>query len=322
MNKQKYLIAVVLINYNNIEDTKECIKSIAASKGNLPFVFVIDNASRDASVLKDELVFYPDLECLISNVNSGFGRANNLAIEWILKNLSTEYIFILNNDTVIEIDTLNRLATSLQNTDNSIAVATPLIKVYSNIKEIWYAGGTINYNKMVPEVNHTSLNKDFTQFASGCAMFFKTEVFKKIKGFDPFYFMYDEDVELSIRLIKLGYKILYVPEAVVYHKCQGSQTKEKNLPANQLHPYHPSLLFYLGNTIVNRRYTIKKHLTGYKKIKARTFQTIYWILKSIQYLLYGNPKAFYAAIKFLTLKTGTKSTDIYKENEKSEYFYY
>ena len=162
---------------------------------------------------------------------------------------------------------------------------------------------SINFNKMVPDVvqEYTRENK-YTDFASGCAMFFKTDVLKKLKGFDPYYFMYDEDVELSIHLAKRGYKILLVPAAVVYHKCQGSQVKQDVLPRNQLDPKHPGLIFYLGNTIPNRRYTIQKHLQGVRRLQTILFLNGYWLLKSVQFALYGNRKAFDITMKSLFVK--------------------
>jgi GT2 family glycosyltransferase len=110
--------------------------------------------------------------------------------------------------------------------------------------------------------------------------------------------MYDEDVELSIRLQNMKYKILYLPQALVYHKCQGSQVKTTNVPSNQLDPKHPSLLFYLTNTIINRRYTLSKHLKQ-KQLKTYFIFNIYWLAKSAQYLLHGKFRAFATTLSCL-----------------------
>lgn len=303
MSKVQHKIAIVLVNYQNLADTIECINSIYSGSV-LPFIVLIDNASGNAEVVESEIAFYPFIKHLPSRVNLGFAKANNLGFNWIFENLNTEYIFVLNNDTVIERHTLETLVASIQQSEKSVAVAAPLIKVFSDRHSVWYGGGEINYLKMVPEIiQESSRENTFTGFASGCAGLFKTDVLKQLGGFDPFYFMYDEDVELSIHLRSLGFKILFVPAAVIYHKCQGSQTKEKSLNPNQLHPSHPALLFYLRNTIPNRKYTISKHLKGYLKFKAQMAQTIYWLGKSFQFTLYGKFEASFTTLKFLFIKS-------------------
>src|SRR5687768_5073012 len=153
MSKPLFDIAVVLINYNNLQDTTECLEGIASSKGTLPFVLVVDNASADGDRIEAALSFYPHVKCFTSKVNLGFARANNLAINWVNENLNTRYTFLLNNDTVLEPSTLTTLKEALEyEPRQNAALAAPLIRVYSGTREIWYAGGSINFNKMVPDV--------------------------------------------------------------------------------------------------------------------------------------------------------------------------
>ena len=288
---------IILINYNGINDTVECIQSIHEKSNEQPFVVVLDNASRDASSLEESLAFYPLLKVIKNETNVGFGRANNAAINWVFNNVNCQYIFILNNDTILSENLTENLASALHAAPDNVALITPMIMNHNNPQEIWYGGGQINFDKMTAVVNDdllSALNTEldnfksgYVDFVTGCAMFFKADVLKKLRGFDPFYFMYDEDVELSIRISENGYKMLYIPTLKLYHKCQGSQiTKQQNVPSNQLHPTHPSLIFYLKNTIINRRYTLRKHLQG-KKAKVYVKFNFYWLTKACQYLLYG-----------------------------------
>jgi GT2 family glycosyltransferase len=299
-----YDTAIVLVNYNSIDDTNSCIKSIQDNTtSETPFIVVLDNASKDGPDFENKIVFYPNLKILKTEQNIGFGRANNLAINWIFENISCQYIFILNNDTILTKSLIEELKNGHVNGPNSIAVTSPKIMVYSNPDEIWYDGGLINLGKMSPVINKNYYSENFkptvTDFASGCAMFFKADILKKLKGFDPFYFMYDEDVELSLSIKREGYEILYIPTATLYHKCQGSQEKNDNntLPENQLDPSHPSLIFYLKNTIQNRLYTLNKHLNK-DKIKVYFLFYLYWLLKAAQYLVNG---------KFLAVKIVLKA---------------
>jgi GT2 family glycosyltransferase len=295
-----YETVVVLVNYNNTGDTIECIKSIHSSDTkSLPFVIVVDNDSTIKDV-EEQMQFYPFQKVVFVPKNIGFGRANNIGIQWAIKNLESSYLFILNNDTIVEQSAIRKLITKVKDAPDDVALCAPKILVYDRPSEIWYGGGTINYKKMTPTIMSHSTD-GFSEFASGCAMFFKTEALMKLNGFDPFFFMYDEDVELSMRIRKLGYRILYAPVSIIYHKCQGSQVKVANAPSNQLDPRHPSLLFYLTNTIPNRKYIIRKHLTGLQKLKSSVFQVLYWLMKSLQYLLYGKFKACYTVFKYLFL---------------------
>lgn len=294
--------AIVLINYNSLQDTIECLKSIQESDGDLPLVIVVDNGSNNQQEIKKELSFYSSLKVILNQTNIGFGRANNIGIDWIFNNVKADYIFILNNDTLIDNKSIKVLEKACLESSSNIALVTPKILINDNRDEIWYEGATINFNRVTPSRTFDNV-KSLTEFASGCSMFFKYDYLKELGGFDSYFFMYDEDVELSLRTTKKGFKILYVPEAIIYHKCQGSQTKEKDIPSNQLHPNHPSLLFYLKNTIVNRKYIIKLHLNGSKKAKAYFFHTSYWLMKSVQFFLYGKRKAGLTVLKYLFLKT-------------------
>lgn len=294
----KYKTCIILINYNSIDDTIDCLKSLLLVSGELPFVVLVDNASIDVDEIDPKVAFYPHLTLIKKNVNIGFGRANNVGIEWAFSNLNCNYIFILNNDTIVQKDAISLLENASIASSPDVALLTPKILVNDNPNEVWYEGAEISFKKVTPISTVNNVN-GYTRFASGCAMFFKYDSLKKMKSFDPFFFMYDEDVELSLRVCREGMKIQYVSESIIYHKCQGSQTKEKDIPSNQLHPYHPSLIFYLNNTIRNRKYIINKHLNGFESIKSTFFHSLYWIMKSFQYLLYGKYNATLCVLKHL-----------------------
>jgi GT2 family glycosyltransferase len=295
-------VAIVLVNYNNDHDTLDALASIKSSNlEELPFVIVIDNSSKSTSIT-DSSAFYRDIKVIVSKTNIGFARANNLGIEWLHENVTCDYIFILNNDTELEKDALQHLINFMDSSDTQTVVCTPQILVQSDPNEVWYGGGSFNYNRLTPRINKSRIMGQ-TDFASGCAMFFKTSALKVLGGFDPYFFMYDEDVELSIRLKLLNMKIVYIPQSIIYHKCQGSQVSEGSVPSNQLDPRHPSLLFYLNNTIKNRKYIIRKHLRGKQKLKSTSMHFIYWICKSMQYLVHGKPKAFSTVLRQLLSPT-------------------
>ncbi len=306
MKDLHYKTCVLLVNYNSSQDTIECLDSLMSSYSEKTFVVVVDNASTEAFDYSLFYKKYNNLHLIRSKINVGFGKANNLGINWILEHLICDYIFILNNDTTLDSQCIKLLETTFESIyDDSIALIAPKILIYDRPDEVWYEGGNINYNRITPTQLENN-TKGFTDFASGCAMFFRVDKLKYFDGFDPFFFMYDEDVELSIRIKSNSMKILYLPEAIVYHKCQGSQTKENNIPSNQLHPNHPSLLFYLKNTIINRKYIIHKYLSGIDYIRSTFFHTLYWMMKSCQYTIYGKFKAAFIVIYLLYFKTSKR----------------
>ena len=298
----KYKTCIVLINFNSLDDTIECLNSVFKSNGGIPFVVVVDNASNNQYEIKSQLSFYPQLKIILNNTNIGFGRANNIGIDWIFDNIKCDYIYILNNDTTINKDSILIMSEFLSKQSSEIGMVAPKILVYNNPDEVWYEGADIDFKKVTPCTKSTTIS-NHTKFASGCAMFFRYESLKKIKGFDPFFFMYDEDVDLCLRMAEEDMIIYYLPSSIVYHKCQASQTKEKNIPSNQLHPNHPSLLFYLKNTILNRKYIINRHLEGLERVKSIFFHTTYWLMKSTQYFLFRKPEAGKTVLKYLFLKS-------------------
>jgi GT2 family glycosyltransferase len=295
------MIVIILVNYNNKKDTIECVNSIYKSENlDLPFIVLVDNNST-TKISNKELNFYPNIKIINSSSNIGFGRANNLGLSWALSNLKSDFVFFLNNDTIIKSDTLLNLIKYFPN-DENIVMVSPKILTYEKIPRIWYGGGFFNFKRMSVNIQHITkpdlrLKSQYVDFASGCAMFFKTEYLKHNLAFDNEFFMYEEDLELCIRLSKTDKKIFFINDSIVYHKCQGSQLENTSKEINQLHPKYKNLKFYLSLTIHNRYYIINKHFKNFEKLKLKFNLTVYWFLKSAQYFLF---KEF--EISFLTLK--------------------
>jgi GT2 family glycosyltransferase len=304
----KVTLSIILINYNSLSDTLECIKSIQNSEIDM-LIVVVENGSSDKDVIRETLRGFPQVKVIKCETNIGFGRANNKAISWVQENVICDYIFLLNNDTIVDRKCLGHLSSTMDQAPASVVMATPKILVHARPDEVWYGGGKFDYAKMTPQVcNDTEAASGITLFASGCSMFFRSSELYALAGFDPFFFMYDEDVELSMRIQRERRQILYCPNALVYHKCQGSQSNKENAQSNQLHPFHPTLAFYLRNTILNRRYIINKYFEGSEKKVLLLKQNTYWILKAFQFIFYQNFKAASTVIQqlFITLPTFMK----------------
>ncbi len=230
-------VFVSIINYNGNKNTKECLHSI--EKLNLKdirlTVIVIDNNSKIPFEIPDSYSKSIAIKVIRSNSNLGFSGGHNLAIKYALEQ-NADYVFVLNNDTTLEKDSLTYLLSPFE-TSNNIGITVP--KIYfskghefhkDRYKEnelgyvIWYAGGGINWQTIfgmhrgVDEVDNGQYDtQEKTETATGCAMLIKKEVFNKIGNFNEKYFLYYEDQDFSLRATQVGFSIVYVPKAIVWH---------------------------------------------------------------------------------------------------------
>jgi len=292
-------LCIIILNYFNDQDTIECVRSVFSSEEiDPPFIVVVDN-SDGKSRLFEHLNFYPFLKILIPEKNLGFGMGNNLGIKWAADHLCFKYLMILNNDTLLETLSLARMLSFAEN-NQSVALFAPCIITSDESPRIWYAGGGMNSCRITPVINFIEvpysdviLCDSLTEFASGCAMMISSEKIDFSQPlFDPVFFMYDEDVELSLRLVKSGMTMAFISGAIVVHKCQGSQKSNDKKKINQLSPDNINLLFYLKNTIKNRFYILDKHFAGSERFFRKICLSIYWLLKSFQFVCHFRFRAF------------------------------
>ena len=223
MYDKKEKIAIILVNYNGLEDSIECVKSVYGSNNvkDISIIFVDNGSQNDESKLIKE--YFPEIIAIRSEANNGFSAGNNIGIRYALEE-NYEYILILNNDTIID---RNMIAT-LKEWCFSDAISVPKMLYYSQPDTIWYGGGEINLR--TGNAKHTNMNycdsgnnkEKKVTFASGCCMMIKADIFRKIGVFEENFFMYCEDTEFCIRLAQNEIKINYVPRAKLWHKVSRS----------------------------------------------------------------------------------------------------
>ncbi len=264
-------ITIILVNYNTLNDTIECVRSIENSSIK-PYVVIVDNCSTDG-ISEADFTFYNKISLIKNWTNAGFGRGNNIGIHWALQNLHSDYIFLLNNDTLIQADTLEKLIVPFSY-DPDVALVTCKIMYHHDPSLVWYGGGDINIKTgrikiqdMGTQATAEGADKSrIVSFASGCAMMFKTDVLARLKGFDDRLFMYVEDLELCLRLNEMGFKIWYTADTSILHKVHGSSNKsEKKLPG--MHKDNPKVGFYTYHMVKNTLLTMRKHLKGHQWVR-------------------------------------------------------
>ncbi len=233
----KQNIFIVILNFNGEKDTVECLTSIRQllTKNYQLSTIVVDNGSKEKLVVSSkELVVIRNID------NLGFAGGNNVGIQYALEN-KADYIVILNNDTLVDKNLVDELV-KVSQSDETIGIVVPKIYFAKGFefhksrykkdqlgKVIWYAGGIIDWGNVigkhrgVDDVDSGQYEKEGeTDFASGCCMMIKRSVFEKIGMLDNKYFLYYEDSDFSLRAKKAGFKIVFAPKAVLWHKNAGS----------------------------------------------------------------------------------------------------
>jgi GT2 family glycosyltransferase len=209
-------VAIILLNWNGLEDTIECIASLSNLKYQDYQIIVIDNHSdEDLTVLR---VLNPSVILIKNQENYGFAKGNNIGIHKAAE-LGFEYCWILNNDTTVAPDALTKLVSAIER-DKKLAAVTNQIRYYNYPSSIWFGGGifknglpmSLSFSHRITEQNASST----TEFLAGTSFLARIDVLDEIGGFDEKFFCYVEDVDLSVRIQSIGYHIDYVPEALYW----------------------------------------------------------------------------------------------------------
>lgn len=230
-----YKVTIVIINYNNASDTIECINSIKKITFPNYNILVIDNNSTDdsAEILNQDRESYIFIR---NHQNLGFSGGNNLGITHAL-NSEADYILLLNNDTIVQEDFLDRLVETSLSVKNR-GIIGGKIYYYDDPERIWYAGGSLNC--FLGRTKHIGKNKidtgkyDKTRevgFITGCLMLIPREVIENVGMMDEKYFLYFEDADWCYRIRKAGYRLIYSPLARIYHKESATTQRLNNVKA-------------------------------------------------------------------------------------------
>jgi GT2 family glycosyltransferase len=240
-------ITVVLVHFNTDTETKACLDSLLKTthQGFETQIVVVDNGSKVALKLPERLQMHSQITLLRSESNLGFSGGNTLGISHALQQQSSEYVLLLNTDTLIHPQAIEELHAFLQR-EREVGMVSPKIYFapgkefhhasYTSAdkgKVLWYGGGSIDWRNLLAfHRNVDELERGQTdaqsrsEFATGCAVMIRREVLEAIGSLDDNFFLYLEDVEWSVRAARMGYQIGYCPQAVVWHlnasSVQGS----------------------------------------------------------------------------------------------------
>ncbi len=299
MTEAHFRTAVIILNWNALDDTKLCIQSLRDSDTPV-LIVVVDNASTENGI-EDLCELIPGTVLLKNEDNLGFGRGNNVGLKWVLEHTNAEYLLIFNNDARLQSDTIRKLEGHLDN-HPEIGGVIPQIVFTDEPDKVWYARGEVDWKRGGGRVRNfrgkidQDRNPSKVNFATGCAMMLRRKALEQVGGFDPRYFMYEEDIDLSLRLVKSGLWIEYIPNVIVFHRVQGSKRKNNEPFLAPDSPYNPHLSFYMYHMTRNRLLTMYKHARGKNRLQFLTFFPLRWIYKTVQFLLNGRIDAVLAIV--------------------------
>lgn len=252
-------VAIVVLNWNGITDTLTCLDSLLEQTYKDFRVVVVDNGSKDNS--KELLDRYQaghadKVDVIYNPVNFGFAGGVNTGIEWAL-NEGFDYVALFNNDATADKNWLKSLVEAAG--DKKIGISTGLL-LHEDGKTIdstgdWFSKWGLAFPRNRGDGVDKAQKAGRVFSGTGGASLYKTALFKDIGLFDEDFFAYYEDVDVSFRAQLTGWKVVYTPKAIAYHK-QGASSKKipgftvyqafKNLPLLFIKNVPRGLLLSIG----------------------------------------------------------------------------
>lgn len=300
----KERINIVILNWNGLSDTISCLSSVKKSDYSDFLIVLVDNGSQSENLdqlktwcslnfsriiyyslgqdfegfsssdnsLLEEISSDQRLVFIENNENLGFAAGNNVGIKYLLKNQS-QYVLLLNNDTIVEKDAISELMMFLTVNDEFVAV-TPQIRYFNPDDKIWNCGGRITWYgnrryffagsdvSAVPQKGFSEIT-----FITGCALLFKPQIAGLLT---ESYFFGEEDFEFSFRQKKMKRKMACCYSSVIFHKVSSSSKKIDTELIGSVY------LQYLGRLMTNKKYSALPMF--YLKLLIHIFYSMYFLI--------------------------------------------
>jgi GT2 family glycosyltransferase len=248
-------LSIIIVNYNVCHFLEQTLQTIKKAVKDLDTeVIVVDNNSVDGSVEMVKAKF-PNVTLIDNKINFGFSKANNQAIV----KARGEYILLLNPDTIVEEDTLLKCCNFLDGHPDAGGLGVKMLDGKGNFLPESKRGlpspsvafyKIFGFSALFPKsrifgkyhlgyLDNDQINE--VEILSGACMFLRKSVLDKIGLLDEDYFMYGEDIDLSFRIIKAGYKNYYFPEARIIH-YKGESTKRASV--NYVFTFYRAMIIF------------------------------------------------------------------------------
>lgn len=248
-------VDIIILSYRNFDHIRDCVDSVLASTYRNINIYIVDNDSGEKMVssIKDRYGRHPKVTIIENRENLGYAEGNNVA----MRLARSEYLVLLNNDTVVEPGWLEPLVEKMQ-VDPKVAACQPKLLNMEDRSVFDYSGAAGGYvdkygypflrGRLLDVVERDTGQYDadaFLDWCSGAAFMVRRSVLGEVGLFDPLLFMYGKENDLCWRMKKCGYRIAFVHNSVVYHAGMGSTRKR---PLYRLHMnYRNGMILLLKN---------------------------------------------------------------------------
>ena len=311
-------VSIIIPNFNGKQFLTDCLNSITKQNFSLYEVIIIDNASTDESVeyIKDN---YAEFTLIQNRENLGFATAVNQGI----KASNAEYVFLLNNDTELEVECVSNLLNCIDNDETIFSVSSKMIQNQDRnlIDDAGDEYTILGFTQKVGNNKSSELYRSKREIFSACAgaAIYRRGIFDIIGYFDENFFAYMDDVDISYRARIYGFKCVYCPDALVYHHVSATSGSKynafkirlaarnnvyvpyKNMPWPQL---ILNLLFLLLGFLIKYLVFVKK---GYGKDYIAGLKEGLTSLDKIDRIRYKNGRlANYLSIEWILIKNTLK----------------
>jgi len=217
----------IVINHRGLDQTRVCVDSLLAMDYPNHSIVIVDSGSGSAEVDSLRGAFGDAAEIIDAQRNLGYGGGANLGLEWS-RRVGATYAWVLNNDTVVDSHAVFELVKAMER-EAGYGILSPQIDAPIGPESpfgVWYAGGQVNLAKGVAEHEvvpiSPPLGVKLTGYVTGCAMFLRCRALEQTGLFWEPLFLYWEDVDLSLRMLRAGWRLGVVPAARVVHLVHGS----------------------------------------------------------------------------------------------------
>lgn len=259
MSDQVPDLAIILLNWNGLDYTLACLKSLKSATYRDFQVVVVDNGSSSEEV--EKLKTLSEIHLIALPENTGFTGGNNVGIAWALKQ-QFKYIMLLNNDTEVDSGFIGPLMAPLLK--GEVGATQPKIYNLQDKNLIWGMGGYINKwsGKPITIAGYVPDDGAYTgtrqvDWISGCCILASSEIFQQVGDLDHKFFALCEDVDWSLRVRKAGYSLQVVSDSVIYHAESASTTSKIKSKEGYRSPFRVFL------NIRNHIYLLRKHPDQY-----------------------------------------------------------
>lgn len=250
---------LVLLGYNGIDDTLDCLRSLYAGTVR-PEIVYVDNASRDGAADRVRAA-YPDVHVLPQTENLGFARGHNVGFAYALAR-GAAFVMMINTDTVVAPDMVERWLAAWR-AEPAVGIWVPKIYYHSEPRAIWSAGARFRRFPPVIVMRRTDGPDDgrydtdrALDFATTCALGFPRRFLEETGLLDPNYFLFYDDYDLCLRARAAGFAIRFAPDVKIWHKVSKSTRAGSPNPFVWFHHGRSEMIFC-------RRHRRRRWMTGW-----------------------------------------------------------